>query len=109
LIESSPSESWLVAQKILAFDEPRAKWLSVQRAFRRLNKRLAAGALLERTTPDMSESTFDTLGSGLRELDCARNAQILLEFIALEEMRRYQPIALLDWYTRSHAKGDNRE
>jgi len=109
LIESTPSESWLVAQKILAFDEPRAKWLSVQRALRRLDKRLAAGALLRRTTPNISESTFDTLGSGLRELDYAHNAQILLEFIALEETSRYEPIALLNWYKRSHAKGDVHE
>ncbi len=58
-----------------------------------------AGAGLEKTAANLSESTYGY----------AHNAQTFLQFFALEEISRYEPIALLNWRRRSQCHGGAHE
>jgi hypothetical protein len=104
LIDLPPPELWPLAQKTLAFDEPLTKWVSLKKALRRIDRRLEIQDVpgSDRIKLWQKNLTEYFSESGLSYLPDEPSAHIFARFFALEEIRRFEPIALLSWRRRSN-------
>jgi hypothetical protein len=97
LSDPKPYESWLVAQKVLTFEEPLKKVQHVERAARRL-----AGAYQQELSSAIIERYLNTRnlaanGQSFIAANCLNSVDRFMRFVAQEEIDRLQPLALADW------------
>jgi hypothetical protein len=104
LIEPPPPELWPLAQKTLAFDEPSTKWVTLKKALRRIDRRLEihdvpAADQFKEWQKSLTEYFAE---NGLAYLSDPTAVQAFTQVFALEEMRRFEAIALLTWQRRAN-------
>jgi hypothetical protein len=109
LIEPPSPELWPLAQKTLAFDEPSTKWVTLKKALRRSDRRLELHDVPGREQFKIWQKHLAEYfaENGLSYQSDPTSAQTFTRVFALEEIRRFEAIALLSWQKRSNLPDGN--